>query len=289
MGPKEEAKEIKERLKTFLLEELKLELSQEKTLITHAISERARFLGYDISVNHCNNQLTRGRRTINGGIALRIPKTFVEERSRLYMRKGKPFQRYERVHDSDYSIMSRYQSEYRGFVQYYRLADNLNWLDKLRWTMQSSLLKTLANKFKSTVAKMARKYRANVMTVYGPRKCLEVVVTRKGKKPLIARFGGIPLKKDERVKIQDQQLARPRLGSTELLQRLLAETCEGCGSNENIEVHHIRRLADLNKKGRKKKPDWVKLMAARRRKTLVLCRICHNNIHAGRPLRNKTE
>jgi hypothetical protein len=54
-------------------------------------------------------------------------------------------------------------------------------------------------------------------------------------------------------------------------------------------VHHIRKLADLNRRGRKPLPDWVRLMASRRRKTLVLCRVCHDNINAGRPLRGKTE
>ena len=50
----------------------------------------------------------------------------------------------------------------------------------------------------------------------------------------------------------------------------------------NLEVHHIRKLADLNRPGRCTKPAWMHLMAMRRRKTLVLCRRCHENIHAGR-------
>jgi hypothetical protein len=74
-----------------------------------------------------------------------------------------------------------------------------------------------------------------------------------------------------------------------LLQRLLANACEACGSTENVEVHHIRKLADLNRQGRKSPPDWVRLMASRWRKTLVLCRVCHDNVHAGRPLQSKTE
>ena len=68
---------------------------------------------------------------------------------------------------------------------------------------------------------------------------------------------------------------------SELLQRMLADTCELCGSNEKVEVHHIRKLADLEKPGRREKPVWVKQMAARRRKTLIVCRKCHEEIHAG--------
>lgn len=288
-GTKQEAEAIKEQLRTFLRVELKLELSEAKTLITHAHTEKARFLGYDISVTQCNTKITDNRRTVNGGIALRMPTSFVKDRSRFYMKRGKPVHRTERTHNTDYSIISQYQSEYRGYVQYYQLADNIAWLNQLQRIMHISLLKTLAHKHKSTVAKMARKYRAKVETAEGPRTCLQVTVSRVDKPPLIARFGGIPLKVNLTATIQDQALARHSLGRTELLQRLLADTCEVCGSTQNIEVHHIRKLADLNAAGRKSKPDWMHLMASRQRKTLVLCRKCHDDLHAGRPLQGQTE
>lgn len=288
-GPKQEAEGIKERLRAFLREDLKLELSEEKTLITHATTEKARFLGYDISITQCNSKITRNRRSVNGGIALRMPVSFVDDRCRFYMKRGKPIHRMERTHNTDYSIVSQYQSEYRGYVQYYQLADNIAWLHRLQWVMRTSLLKTLAHKHKSSVAKMADKHTATVKTADGPRRCLEVSVPRVGKKPLIARFGGIPLKVQQRATIEDQPLARHSLGRTELLQRLLAETCEVCGSMQNIEVHHIRKLADVNPKGHKPKPDWMHLMASRQRKTLVLCRTCHDDLHAGRPLRSPAE
>lgn len=288
-GTKEEAGIIKERIGTFLSETLKMELSDDKTLITHATTEKAHFLGYTISVTYCDSKITGNRRSINGGIALRMPESFVKERSLFYMKNGKPIHRMERTHDSDYSIVSKYQSEYRGFMQYYQLADNIAWLSHLYWIMQTSLLKTLAHKHKSSVAKMARKYRSTVMTEHGPRKCLEVMVQRQDKPALVARFGGIPLKTNLGVTIKDNYLGRTSLSRNELLKRLLANACEACGSTENIEVHHIRKLADLNAKGREIKPDWVKLMASRRRKTLVVCRQCHDNIHAGRPLQAATK
>ena len=71
-------------------------------------------------------------------------------------------------------------------------------------------------------------------------------------------------------------------GRTELIKRLLANQCELCGSTKNIEVHHIRKLADLNIKGRNEKSAWAQLMAIRNRKTLVLCHSCHVQIHNGK-------
>lgn len=283
-GTKREAEEIKEQLRAFLREQLRLELSAEKTLITHANRQKARFLGYDISVTRCDTKITTNRRSVNGGIALRMPVSFVQERSQFYLKRGKPIHRKERTHESDYSIVCRYQSEYRGYVQYYQLADNIAWLNQLQWVMRTSLLKTLAHKHKSSVAKQVRKYRTTVVTAQGPRACLEVRVPRVDKPELVARFGGIPLIVKRDAPIEDKPLARQSLGRTELLQRLLAETCEICGSKENIEVHHVRKLADLKPKQGGQKPDWQYLMASRRRKTLVLCRKCHDDLHAGRPL-----
>ncbi|MEL6780710.1 MAG: reverse transcriptase, partial [Cyanobacteria bacterium J06597_16] len=99
---------------------------------------------------------------------------------------------------------------------------------------------------------------------------LEVQVPRVGKNPLVARFGSIPLCVNREAIIQDRVLTKPSMGRTELIQRLLADACEACGSTLNVEVHHIRKLADLDQPGRNPKPGWVKLMAARQRKTHIL-------------------
>lgn len=285
IGPKEEAVQIKQEIQGFLQRELQLELSQEKTKITHARSESARFLGYDISIQHCNTKITANRRSINGNVRLRVPKSFVQEKARFYRKGNKPIHRKERTYLSDYSITCQYQSEYRGYVQYYKLAENIADLNTLHWTMRSSLLKTLAHKHKSTVKKMSGKYKGTVETTQGPRKCLEIRINRDNATPLIARFGGIPLIVHKKGAIEDQLVVRTRLGRSELLTRLLRQTCEQCGSIEDIEVHHIRKLSDLDKPGRRKKADWVKLMVAMNRKTLVLCRKCHRDLHAGRPMR----
>jgi group II intron reverse transcriptase/maturase len=295
-GPKSEAEQIKERIKAFLRDTLRLEMSDEKTLITHATDDKARFLGYDIVAQHADERLGKHRlgerRTTNGAIALRIPETFITARCQRYAQNGKPIHRKELTHDSDYSIVCQYQSEYRGYVQYYQLATNLAWMNRLHWYMQTSLLKTLAHKHKSSVAKMAAKYAARVDTPHGPRKCLEVRIPRDGKEPLVGRFGGIPLRRRKWSEIEDRPLI-PRFNpQTELEKRLLADTCENCRATNEllpIEVHHVRKLTNLRRVGRRDRPLWMQVMIARRRKTLVLCRRCHDDLHAGRPLTRMSE
>jgi Type II intron maturase len=260
-----------------------LELSEEKTLITHARTEAAKFLGYHLVSQHVDDKLDRrGQRQVNEMVALRVPKEVIEQKCTLYMQRDKPAQRAALLHDSDYSIISKYQSEYRGIVQYYLLAQNVGWFNTLHWVAETSLLKTLAGKHRTTVTKMAKKYKATIETVHGPRKCLQVVIQRgDNKKPLVAHFGGIPLKRHQEAILVDRLPQFVMTNRSELLQRMRADTCELCGSRENVEVHHIRKLADLDKPGRREKPVWVKQMAARRRKTLIVCRKCHKEIHAG--------
>ena len=282
-GPRREAEEIKSKIAAFLREELKLELSQSKTLITHATSQAARFLGYEIRAQHSDIKITRHRRAVNGAIGLFVPRDVIRQRCALYMSKGKPAQRGALLHDDDFTIVAKYQAEYAGLVQYYLLAQDVFRLGRLHWVMETSLLKTLAGKHRSTVNAMARKYKATVVTPAGPRKCLQVVIERdRDRKPLAARFGGIPLRRVRTAVLTDQ---RPVMASTrrnELILRLLAGRCEICEDTVNLEVHHVRKLADLHRPGRREKPAWMHLMAKRRRKTLVICRHCHEDIHAGR-------
>jgi hypothetical protein len=189
------------------------------------------------------------------------------------------------MQDDDFTIINQYQQEYRGLVQYYVLASNVRWLWKLHWIMRGSLLKTLAAKHKSSMKAMLQKYQNTVETEHGRRTCLEVRIERKDRKPLIARFGGILLRRQKRAILVDKDPIHFTTERNELVKRLLADKCELCGSTENCEVHHIRKLADLKKQGQREKPTWVKVMAARRRKTLIVCRHCHEAIHAGKPTR----
>ena len=283
IGPKAEAEQIKESLETFLRESLKLELSREKTLITHATSQAARFLGYELVNQQANDQLDpSGRRAVNGKIGLRAPAKVIEQHCHAYIENGKPAHRYALIHDEDYTIVDRYQAEFRGVVQYYLLAQNVFHFGRLQWVMEWSLAKTLAAKHKTSCAKVFRRYKSTTQTEYGERKCLKVVKEQgEGKRPRVAQFGGIPLKRNRQAVLVDRQPQRYRTERNELIKRLLADKCEMCGSTVDVEVHHIRALRDLNVKGQREKPKWVQLMAARRRKTLVVCRPCHLTAHGG--------
>ncbi|WP_421433005.1 group II intron reverse transcriptase/maturase [Solwaraspora sp. WMMB335] len=161
-GPKAEAEQIKARLAAFLRDDLKLELSQEKTLITHARTQAARFLGYEITVHHNDRKVTRGRRSANGVVGLRVPPAVIKAKSAPYLARGKPERRARLINDDDHTIVNTYAAEYRGIVQYYLLAGNVARLYRLHWVMETSLLKTLANKHRSSVSKMARKYKTTI-------------------------------------------------------------------------------------------------------------------------------
>lgn len=151
------------------------------------------------------------------------------------------------------------------------------------------MLKTLAGKHKSSVNTMARKYKTTVKTDHGPRTCFQVTVQRSdGRKPLVARFGGIPLHRQKTAALEDRAPVLSTARGNELIHRLLAGACEICGSTDRVEVHHVRHLADLNRPGRGERPAWVRLMAMRKRKTLIACRPCHEAIHAGRPTTQPT-
>jgi group II intron reverse transcriptase/maturase len=282
-GPRSEVEIIKDHLAKFLSQKLKLELSPTKTLITHARSSSARFLGYEVVTLHADEKhhAKSHRRSINGVCGLKVPSDVIQKKCVKYMRQGKPIHRAVLINDSDYSIVSQYQAEYRGIVQYYLMAFNVHRLERLRHVMHLSLAMTLANKHKTTVNRVFKRYQNTIATPNGRREVIQVIVHRGGgKRPLETHFGGIELRWKEYVKLNDQPKA-VYSGRSELLQRLLADECELCGSTEKCEVHHIRKLADLNKEGRKEKPLWVQRMAARQRKTLVVCQECHQGIHKG--------
>jgi group II intron reverse transcriptase/maturase len=274
-GPKAEAEEIKSRLAQFLRDDLKLELSQHKTLITHGRTDAARFLGYEITVQH-------GHRAANGAVRLRVPRAVIKAKCAPYLKSGKPAHRPELLNYDDHIIIGTYGSEYRGIVQYYLLAGDVYRLNRLEWVTRTSMLKTLAKKHRTTGAKMARKYRATVATSRGPRACFEASVQRAGRKPLVGRFGGIPLTRQKKAVINDRPRAPVTGRRKELIERLLTGQCEWCGKQAHVEAHQVRKLADLAKPGRPQ-PEWKTLMATKRRKTLIVCTECHHVIHERQP------
>ena len=284
-GPKAEAEQIKQRLATFLRDDLKLELAQDKTLITHARTQAARFLGYEITVQHNDRLVDRGARrarSTNGAVALRVPKTVIKAKCVPYLSRGKPETRTRLVNESDHAIVATFGAEYRGLVQYYLLAGDVWRLDRVQWVMLTALLKTLACKHQSTVSKMAARYKTTIHTPDGPRRCFEAKVERDGRNPLVARFGGIPLRREKDAVLTDHKPIPGTIRGKELIARLLTGRCEACAGLGEMHVHHVRKLTDLTTPGRPQ-PTWAQLMAKRRRKTLVVCNACHDTIHARQP------
>ena len=281
-GPRAEAEEVKRRLAEFLRDELKLELSASKTLITHARTGAARFLGYEITVQHANSKATRRRRSVNGQVALRVPLDVIKAKRAPFLHGGKPAKQAALTNGDDYTIVATYGAIYRGIVQYYLLAGDVYRLHRLRWVMETSMLKTLAGKHRSSAARMAARHKAKIMTPYGPRTCFEARIERDGRQPLVARFGEITLHQRKTATVTDRQPTRVDYPRKELLTRLLAGTCEVCGQTGPVEVHQIRKLKDLTAPG-PLQPQWAKAMAKRRRKTLIVCARCHDPIHARQP------
>ncbi|GAB2813386.1 reverse transcriptase domain-containing protein [Actinocorallia aurea] len=293
-GPKSEALEIKQRIAEFLHEELGLELNEQKTLITHAQTGAAHFLGYEITVQYANGKISRGGRVdrglraVNGKIGLRVPLSVLKAKCEPYLKHGKPWHLDHMRNLSDHDLVGRFGAEYRGIVQYYMMAADVWRFDRLNWVMLTSLLKTLAAKHGTTVTKTARKHMATVMTPYGKRRCFEARLERAGQKPLVARYGGIPLIRRKYLVLDDQPgspLSRRR--GKQLIERLRVGKCELCLKSGAVETHQIRSLAELD--GGNPRPAWDELMAKMRRKTLITCAACHEQIHKGRPSEKLTQ
>lgn len=204
------------------------------------------------------------------------------------MRKGHPIHRATLLQESDFTILATYQLEFRGIVEYYRLAYNLASLQKLKWVMEYSLLKTLANKFRMPLPQVVKKYRTETVINDKKYKILRVSIPRQDKKPLVATWGGVSLSWNIKATLEDQPPTVKRGHHSELVQRLLAGYGELCGATENVEVHHVRAMKDLHSYPGREKPEWVKRMIALKRKTMPLCRTCHEDVTNGRPLRRQT-
>lgn len=289
-GTHDEAKHIKIELAKFLETNLRLQLSEQKTLITHARTRPATFLGYAISIHQHDNKMSkregtnRRRRSINGSVRLGIPHGYITAKWRKYMQNGKSVHRAELLNHSIAEIIQQYQTEYRGVVNYYRYAEDVCHLNSLMWMMEQSLVKTLASKLKLSVKQVYYQYRQNIRIGDLNYKTLTVKVqTTNGEQSFV--WGGIPLKRNKGQLTQPLEDAIHMYkwsNRSDLLTRILTNTCEVCGAVGQVEAHHIRRLKDLKKRweGRPEPPEHVKRMIAFNRKTLIVCPSCHRNIHS---------
>ncbi len=285
-GSKADAETVRVWLTDFVKTELRLEMSAEKTLITNA-GKCTRFLGYDVKKSTGTRKVrlhtangTFVKRTTTQHLNLLIPRDKVDGFIRKY---GKPNNQWhgERrprlLHLSELEIMMTYNAELRGFLNFYSLADNLSAVAaNILWMASSSFFRTLANKRKSSLPEVARSMKR------GPNEYV-LTITKSIGNTRTYRLLSSTRQLNRGQVIWTNPDIQPNLWSfqatTELGQRLLAETCEWCGSQpgpKNIEVHHVRKLKDL-----KGKTVWERQMIERRRKTMVLCKECHKELHAG--------
>ena len=284
IGSKEDALRIKEDIKSFLSESLALELSEEKTLITHT-GKSAKFLGYEITVTRNNHQRRdvqgRLRRTYGKRVRLNVSMATLRDKLLEYgameikLRNGKeiwkPKCRSGLIFNDDLEILDRYNRETVGFCNYYLIANNCVVLHNFRYIMEYSMYKTFAGKYRSTVRKINKKYRLNkLFTVKYEQK--GAIKSRTFYKTSFKRrttaFNGS-------CDIEPYSIAD--VSRTNLTDRLKAEKCELCGATGKLIMHHVRNLKDL-----KGKESWKRLMSARKRKTIALCPSCHRLRHLGK-------
>lgn len=291
IGTKAEAGVIKEAIGIFLRDRLHLTMNEEKTLITHARTEQARFLNYAISIYHADDKVAKRVttgvrvRSINGGVRLGIPKRLIHQKAAAYQQHGKVVSEKRLTEWSDASIIDTYQQRFRGLAEYYKLAVDRCDLCLVKHVMEVALVKTLAHKLRISVSNVYQKYRTTCRIGNQEYVALQVrIPTKKGEH--LFTWGAIPLKTitPGTALLEDKMPAEIWLNvRADLIRRLQADTCELCGSQEDCEVHHVHKLVDVKKQwaGRREKPLWVQKMMALRRKTLVVCRKCHLSIHNG--------
>ena len=282
IGPKEDAQCIKEQVKVFLQDTLKLTMSEEKTHITHS-SEMVRYLGYDIRVSRSQDvkRTKKGlQRVWYGKVQLYVPKekwiAKLHEYRALKIKKDengkeiwKPIHRGALMPLDEVAIISKYNSEIRGLYNYYRMAINACNLGKFHSIMRGSCLKTLAAKYNSSVMKMYIKYRsqngdfgANYKTKNGLKRCEFYNEGFKRDKSDAPQFADIMPQYRENI--------RPN----SLAGRLKSGVCEACGASPvKVYMHHVKRLKDLREDN-----EFEKLMIQKRRKSLALCPECYEEI-----------
>jgi len=283
IGSKEDAQHIKADLKTFLAEALKLELSEEKTKVTHT-SDFARFLGYDICISRSNaikyNEQGVAKREYSGRVMLYVPKekwmgklleyhAFKIKLDENGKEVWKPVHRGKLVNHPDIEIITKFNAEIRGLYNYYRLANNVSVLSKFAHIMEYSMYKTFACKYRSTVSKIIDRYSLNGVFAIPYR-------TKAGMK--YCEFHHDGFKRQKEVLLYADTL--PEYGNRHNsphsnAARIKRGVCELCGEKTgDIRMHHVRRLKDLTENS-----DWEKLMKKMRRKSLAVCKRCHDAMH----------
>ena len=285
IGSKQDAQQVKEDIKNFLADRLALELSDEKTLVTH--TERpAKFLGYEITVRKSNEQRRdkrgRLRRTYGKRVCLNVSTETVRKKLfdwgvlELTNRDGKeiwkPKCKSGLIFNDDLEILDSYNREIVGFYNYYSIANNCaHALNNFSYIMEYSMYKTFAGKYKCRTRKINKKYRKNGRFIIK-------YMTKTGVKERYFYDGGFKRKKpiyESECDIMPRTIYTA--GRTSLVERLKARECELCGATDDLVMHHVRKLKNLQGK-----ESWERHMIARKRKTIAVCRSCHKKIHDGK-------
>lgn len=261
-GNKEHAMKMKELAGKFLEKELALKLSKEKTLVTHLVNPIP-FLGYEFRtwqevkvkrVKYKNHGQPVKKRTLSGAIKLEIPskkiKDFALKNNYGNLDDFKITHRTKLINNSELEILMTYNAELRGIANYYKLANNYHHLDRLFYLAESSFIKTMANKRRSTSAKMAksmRKHKQGVLCLLRhDKRGNEILHQFVRLKDMPKARGAI---KADSIKCDAMPNTYKYSGRTEFEKRLFKNQCEACGTTEGqMEVHHIRKLKDLKKK-----------------------------------------
>lgn len=285
IGSKEDAETIKSDIKKFLEETLKLEMSDEKTKITHT-GDRARFLGYDVTVSRDQTlkKTVNGKvqRTQSGVVKLYVPREkwvnkLIEYKAIKIKINENGKERFVALHrgklvnQSDIEILARYNAEVRGLYNYYSIANDAFKIGRFANVMKYSMYKTFACKYKTNVHEIKRRYcRDGLFTV--------AYETRQGRKTTTFYRDGF--KRKEYATKFDNVSELPQYSkyakTNTLKQRVERHTCELCQKDcRNLEIHQVKKLKDL-----KGDAGWILLMRKKRRKTLVVCPECHSLIHS---------
>jgi hypothetical protein len=298
IGSKGLSVQIREEIQRFLCDELHLELSAEKTLITNLGDKSVRFLGYELAKTRENTARTEHtlgvkKRAANETIQLLVPAEVINEKLKPFVSNGKAVHHNARINDPPLDILIQYNAEIRGLYNYYCLATDVSSkINKFRYYHYTSLEKTIARKEKCSVAQVIENYGVDVKRKQGTgtRKLLGVTYQTKAGRKTLTYFNE-PIRKKETPDTGPGGLGiwdKPILERHQILQRLAADKCELCGkawdSTTTLEVHHVRKLKDVKQQYAKRGqniPPWVLRMSSLRRKTLVVCQRCHDEIHAG--------
>lgn len=171
-------------------------------------------------------------------------------------------------------ILQYYNSIIHGLLNYYRFVDNRKSLGSIIHGLKCSCALTLALKFKlRTMSKVFKKF-GNLLTeptsgmsIFLPNDLKRLTHMERFKLDSNAKESTTP---ENAIKISY---------NNRLTKSILGQPCIICGSTDNIQAHHLKKIRDLKKK---MKLDFFNAqMAAINRKQVPLYPEHHAKLHAG--------